>query len=449
LQHGQPGQDGEGLGLYYTDAKSSYTTTVNNNSNEYSLNESPSFRYDNIPLSNFLSVERRVNDTMHPDSHPAALSSYGQSSANNATSNNHSGSRGGNIESVCVRVVIKTYKERDIKQDKDPRLGDREILAGVGLTSTTLPTSPSGQGTSPSRSSHEENASLDRTCSTIIQVIRLQKDSPTVIFENIVDWAEQHKILKVNFPCNIRATQANYEIQSGVLQRPTHTNTDHDKAQYEVCGQRFAALQEAGFGIALLNDCKYGYSCQDNTLSLSLLRSPKSPDGRCDMGVHFFKYVVMPFAGNVCDRTIVDNSPLYHEINYIQNSNNKHPNANTSYTGNSYKSELMKRGASVLSTASRLNSPLLARDRVTELTPQIQRLVDSMPWQTVQGYTLAQVLPIEALSSWNRSGKNTVLPSPHVYIDCIKLAESFEFYEPTKIQVRTFLAVVLSSLLLF
>ena len=108
----------------------------------------------------------------------------------------------------------------------------------------------------------------------------------------------------------------------------------------------------------------------------------------------------------------------------------------------------MKRGASVLSTASMLNSPLLVRDRVTELTPQIQRLVDSMPWQTVQGYTLAQVLPIEALSSWNRSGKNTVLPSPHVYIDCIKLAESFEFYEPTKIQVRTFLAVVLSSLLL-
>lgn len=63
-------------------------------------------------------------------------------------------------------------------------------------------------------------------------------------------------------------------------------------------------------------------------------------------------------------------------------------------------------------------------------------LVDSIPWETVQGYSLAQVLHIQALSPKGaRGAMGEVGPSPHVYIDSIKLAESFEFYEPERIQV--------------
>jgi alpha-mannosidase len=59
---------------------------------------------------------------------------------------------------------------------------------------------------------------------------------------------------------------------------------------FEVCGHQFADLSEGDYGVALLNDCKYGYSCCGSTLCLSLLRAPKSPDPDCDMGVHTFKY---------------------------------------------------------------------------------------------------------------------------------------------------------------
>ena len=51
-----------------------------------------------------------------------------------------------------------------------------------------------------------------------------------------VDWHEDHKFLKVEFPFNVRAMNATYEIQFGHLQRPTHRNTSWDSARYEVCG---------------------------------------------------------------------------------------------------------------------------------------------------------------------------------------------------------------------
>jgi alpha-mannosidase len=49
--------------------------------------------------------------------------------------------------------------------------------------------------------------------------------------------------------------------------------------------------------VALLTDCKYGYSTFDNTMRISLLRSPKSPDPKADMGKHEFAFAIMPHSG--------------------------------------------------------------------------------------------------------------------------------------------------------
>ena len=59
-------------------------------------------------------------------------------------------------------------------------------------------------------------------------------------------------------PCT--RDNATYEMQFGHAERPTHYSTSHDLARYEVPGHRFADLSEHGFGVALLTDCKYGYS---------------------------------------------------------------------------------------------------------------------------------------------------------------------------------------------
>lgn len=86
-------------------------------------------------------------------------------------------------------------------------------------------------------------------------------------------------------------------MQGGFVCRPTHRNNSFDAAQFEVCGHRYADISEADYGVALLNDCKYGYSCLGSTLCLSLLRAPKAPDPACDMGRHSFAYALLPHSG--------------------------------------------------------------------------------------------------------------------------------------------------------
>ncbi|KAA3663899.1 MAG: hypothetical protein DWQ04_08480 [Chloroflexi bacterium] len=57
-------------------------------------------------------------------------------------------------------------------------------------------------------------------------------------------------------------------------------------------------MSEGNYGVALLNDCKYGYDAKENVLRLSLLRSPVRPDGGSDIGHHQFTYSLLPHAGN-------------------------------------------------------------------------------------------------------------------------------------------------------
>uniref|UniRef100_A0A6T6BV95 alpha-mannosidase n=1 Tax=Compsopogon caeruleus TaxID=31354 RepID=A0A6T6BV95_9RHOD len=132
--------------------------------------------------------------------------------------------------------------------------------------------------------------------SYIRQCISLTATSPCLLFDTHVDWHENRKILKAEFPTSVRSMLASYETQFGYIQRPTHWNTSWDIAKFEVCGQRFSDLSEHGFGLALLNDCKYGYSTRDHIMRLTLLRAPKAPDDQCDMGEHHFSYGLLPHA---------------------------------------------------------------------------------------------------------------------------------------------------------
>ncbi|KAF2985403.1 hypothetical protein EK904_005537 [Melospiza melodia maxima] len=106
--------------------------------------------------------------------------------------------------------------------------------------------------------------------STLTQEIILDAMCPYLRFLTQVEWKEAHKFLKVEFPVQVRSTNATYEIQFGHLQRPTHWNTSWDWARFEVWAHKWLDLSEHGFGVALLNDCKYGASAHRNVLSLSL-----------------------------------------------------------------------------------------------------------------------------------------------------------------------------------
>ncbi|CAG0925238.1 unnamed protein product [Notodromas monacha] len=148
--------------------------------------------------------------------------------------------------------------------------------------------------------------------SKLSQRIILDAESPYLTFETNVDWKESHKILKAEFPLNVLARNATYEIQYGHVERPTHANTSWDWAKYEVVGHRWADMSECGFGVSLLSECKYGWSTDGNKLSLSLLRAPKSPDANADIGAHTFKYALMPHAGTFQSANVIQHA---HEFN--------------------------------------------------------------------------------------------------------------------------------------
>jgi len=128
------------------------------------------------------------------------------------------------------------------------------------------------------------------------QTVRLDAGAQRLEIHTAIDWHESHSFLKACFPLAVHAQNATYQMQFGVTERPTHFSTSHDLARFEVPGHRFADLSEHGFGVALLSDSTYGYSCLGSELRLSLLRAPKWPDPEADMGHHEFTYALMPHA---------------------------------------------------------------------------------------------------------------------------------------------------------
>ncbi len=149
--------------------------------------------------------------------------------------------------------------------------------------------------------------------STMTQTIRLDAHSPRLEFDCEVDWQEQHQLLKVFFPTSIRSDNATFEMPFGFTQRPTHSNTAAAAAQFETPGHRWADLSEPGYGLALLTDCKYGYSVHRGVLSLSLLRAPTYPDEHCDIGKHQFSYAVMPHQGDWRQGEVVSEATTFNQ----------------------------------------------------------------------------------------------------------------------------------------
>jgi alpha-mannosidase len=142
--------------------------------------------------------------------------------------------------------------------------------------------------------------------SSIIQHISMRAGSARIDFDTEIEWQEEHRLLKVAFPVNVRSARATYETQYGRVERPTHYNTSWDMARFEVCAQKWADLSEADYGVALLNDCKHGYDIHGNVMRLSLLRAPTAPDRDADLGRHEFVYALLPHGGDFREGGVIE-----------------------------------------------------------------------------------------------------------------------------------------------
>ena len=100
--------------------------------------------------------------------------------------------------------------------------------------------------------------------SHISQDIIVYQHKPFIEFKTEVDWDERQKMLRVEFPVQINALNARYDVAFGNAEHPNHATTSYDQARFEVCGHKWGDVSDGGMGVALLNDCKYGYSIQNS-----------------------------------------------------------------------------------------------------------------------------------------------------------------------------------------
>lgn len=131
--------------------------------------------------------------------------------------------------------------------------------------------------------------------STLTQDIVFYSNSPKIDFETVVDWNEKHRLLKTAFAFDLITSYYKSEIQYGYLERASfRDNNPYEQARFEVCNHKWSDMSESRFGVALLNDSKYGVCVDGKSMMITLLKSGTHPDTRGDNGVHRFTYSLLP-----------------------------------------------------------------------------------------------------------------------------------------------------------
>lgn len=113
-------------------------------------------------------------------------------------------------------------------------------------------------------------------------------------FETVMNWQDDHRFLKAAFDTSVQSRFARNEVQFGYIERATYRNTSWEKAKFEVSNHKYTDLSEPGYGVAVLNDCKYGVSVENGRIWLSLHKGGCRPDYRGDKGIHECTYALLP-----------------------------------------------------------------------------------------------------------------------------------------------------------
>ena len=135
-------------------------------------------------------------------------------------------------------------------------------------------------------------------------IIRLFSQSRAIEVEHVVDWHEKHRLAKVNFGPDVLTRELVCDTSAGYVRRSLTKNTTWEQARFEVCHHKWMDLSEAGAGLAIINEGKYGVGLEGDEISLSLLRATIRPDVTSDMGHHDFCYVILPHAGDAVQASV-------------------------------------------------------------------------------------------------------------------------------------------------
>ena len=135
----------------------------------------------------------------------------------------------------------------------------------------------------------------------------LYADSRSVEIRATLDWHEHLRILKFSFPVDVGSPKATYEIAYGAQERDTDGLEDPGQRWIDVTG---TAPGGQLYGLAVLNDAKYGYSIKGSDMRVSIARAavyanhqprelkPGVDYDWMDQGVQTFRMELMPHIGS-------------------------------------------------------------------------------------------------------------------------------------------------------
>jgi alpha-mannosidase len=146
--------------------------------------------------------------------------------------------------------------------------------------------------------------------STAVVRYVLRAESPRLDVEIELDWHHDEHLLSMRFPLDVYADTAACGVQFGSVRRPTHASTTWDAAKFEVCAHRYVDLAEPDFGVAVLDNGRYGHGLFDPGLSgaqksqsirVSLARAAKYQDPDADHGRHAVTLALLPHGPGLAD----------------------------------------------------------------------------------------------------------------------------------------------------
>lgn len=118
-----------------------------------------------------------------------------------------------------------------------------------------------------------------------------------------VCWSARHVVLRYEASSGLGLTaRCEHAVHLGHQSRPTTRNTSHERARFEFPAQGWVDVSQRGLGLAMLSDCKFGFSAWSegttHRIGVSLLRGPTFPDPAADIGEHEMTVSLMPHGGD-------------------------------------------------------------------------------------------------------------------------------------------------------
>jgi alpha-mannosidase len=173
----------------------------------------------------------------------------------------------------------------------------------------------------PIRISIESVYVIPESQSTIRNICHIYPAVTGIYFETFIDWRQHEAILKTYFDIASNPTHAIAEgpYTTEKFVTDPEQRTELDKERWECCAHTWVALPDPSeqWGVAVINDCKYGFDIRKNRFGLTMVRGPAYPpvapasyanierkhrvDGQppthTDQMMHFIRYAIIPYNG--------------------------------------------------------------------------------------------------------------------------------------------------------